>query len=354
MAIDIDGLLAEIDPESPCGEDLAYDAAYLELERVAQGTPEQQVGETIVQAEEPNWRDVHEKATELMGRTKDLRVVLYLALSLLKMEGIPGLRDGLALLRGMLERYWEHMYPQLDAEDDYDPLERVNIIASLSPPPESYGDPMMFLPRVREAPLCDSRQMGRYSLRDVLIARGELAPADAEQSAPAELSVIEAAFTDTDAEELQATAVAAAEADEHVGVIDSLLTQYVGVGRAPNLGELQTILKQIAGTVNEFLARRGLATAEVTGAGAEAAAAAGPSAGPALAGEVRSPEDVIRALDKICEYYQRYEPSSPVPLLVKRAKRLVRKSFVEIIQDLNPDGMQQIQMISGPLEESAG
>jgi len=72
-----------------------------------------------------------------------------------------------------------------------------------------------------------------------------------------------------------------------------------------------------------------------------------------LEGTIQSPEDVLRAIDKICEYYERAEPSSPVPLLMKRARKLVRKSFLEIIQDLNPDGMGQIQVISGPPDEPA-
>ena len=47
------------------------------------------------------------------------------------------------------------------------------------------------------------------------------------------------------------------------------------------------------------------------------------------------------------QYYERKEPSSPVPLVLKRAKRLVGKSFVYIIRDLSPDAMSQVRMVSG-------
>ena len=47
-------------------------------------------------------------------------------------------------------------------------------------------------------------------------------------------------------------------------------------------------------------------------------------------------------------YYERHEPSSPVPLLLKRAKRLVAKDFMEILRDLAPDGVDQAERISGP------
>jgi type VI secretion system protein ImpA len=352
MAIDIESLLAEIDPESPCGEDLAYDPEYLELERAAQGTPEQQVGDTIVEAEEPNWREIRDKSIELLGRTKDLRLVMHLSLALLQMEGVQGLRDGVALLRAAIDQYWEGLYPQLDPEDDYDPLERMNILSSLSPPADVFADPMKFRERLRLAPLCRSKQLGSYCLRDLLIARGDMAPADTETSAPVEMSVIEGAFQDSDIEELQEIATAAQEAVEHMDIIDSLITQRVGVGNAPNFSELLGILKEIAACVNDFLARRGAAV----GPGAEEAAAGeglapGAPAGAAISGEIMSPQDVIRVLDKICHYYERSEPSSPVPLLLQRAKKLVRKSFLEIIQDLTPESLRQIEIISGPQEQ---
>jgi len=71
-----------------------------------------------------------------------------------------------------------------------------------------------------------------------------------------------------------------------------------------------------------------------------------------LTGEIRSREDVILALDKICQYYDRYEPSSPLPLLLKRAKRLANKTFLEIVKDLTPDALAQIQALGGVEPES--
>ena len=66
-----------------------------------------------------------------------------------------------------------------------------------------------------------------------------------------------------------------------------------------------------------------------------------------LFGRITSNQDVLKALDMIIAYYTQSEPSSPVPLLIKRAKRLVGKSFVDIIRDLSPDAMSQVKMVSG-------
>ena len=229
MAIDVERLLAEISPEAPCGEDLSYDPALMELERVAQGTPEQQVGDTIVPAEEPNWRDVRNKALELSARTRSLTVLKYLVVSALETEGLSGLADSLAVLRGSLERYWDTLWPQLDPDDAYDPLERMNIISFLSPPPGVYGDPIQFLQRLAKAPLCKSKQLGSYSYRDIQIARGEITPsADGES---ANVSSIEAAFRDTATEDLDATAAAAQQAADHLAAIDAAITERVGADR---------------------------------------------------------------------------------------------------------------------------
>ncbi|MBM4037667.1 MAG: type VI secretion system protein TssA [Planctomycetes bacterium] len=343
--LDVEKLLSPLSPDAPCGEDLAYDTAYMELDRLAQGTPERQVGESIIPAEEPNWRQVAEAANELLTRTKSLRVIVHAALAALKLEGLPALRDGLAVLRGVVERYWDTVYPQLDPEDP-DPIERVNIIASLL-------DPQTFIRAVRETPLCHSVQLGQFSLRHIMLAHGEPGVLP-EKGAPAvDGGQIEAAFKDTPSDELQATAQAAAEAVGHVQGLDDFLTQTIGAGQARDLTPFRAILERVGKELQNALAQRGLAApvagAEAAGAPAAEAGAPGVAAQAVqpLTGEIRSPQDVLAAFDKICRYYEAHEPSSPVPLLVRGAQRLVSKNFTEIIQVLTPEAIRQIESICG-------
>ena len=77
--VDVSQLLAEVSPESPCGEDLEYDPAFGEMERASQGRPEQQMGDSVKSAEDPDWKTVREKATDVLSRSKDLRAAVYLA-----------------------------------------------------------------------------------------------------------------------------------------------------------------------------------------------------------------------------------------------------------------------------------
>lgn len=341
--LDVDKLTGVLAPEAPAGEDLAYDAAYLELFRKAEGTPEQQVGDTVKAAEEPPWGEVHRECLTLVNRTRDLRLLAQLAVSSLKTQGLPGFRDALGVLRRTLEQFWDTLYPRLDPEDNNDPLERVNILGALAAAPETLGDPLKVIQRLREVPLTNSRAMGRFSLRSLALAAGEAQPRGDE--AKPETGVIEAAFDDTSLEDLQASEAAATGSLEEVKAIDAFLEKAIGAGRGPDFAPLEKCLSEVHAALARALARRGVGTAP---AGATPNGHGGAAGGaPAAPGEIRSHDDVLLALDRICQYYERAEPSSPVPLLLKRAKRLVSRSFVDILTDLSPDSMAQFKLIAG-------
>jgi type VI secretion system protein ImpA len=101
---DVEVFLQPVAGANPCGSDIEYDPAFLELERMVRGKPEQQIGKTVVSAEEPDWEAVAKAAAALLLRTKDLRIAFHLTRALLHAEGFAGMRDGLAVLRGLVER----------------------------------------------------------------------------------------------------------------------------------------------------------------------------------------------------------------------------------------------------------
>ena len=64
-------------------------------------------------------------------------------------------------------------------------------------------------------------------------------------------------------------------------------------------------------------------------------------------GSIRSRGDVVRVIDAICAYYRDREPSSPVPVLLTRAKRLVNLSYLEIVRDLTPAAVSEAAIFAG-------
>jgi len=349
----LEPLLTSISKKAPCGDDLSYDNRYLELERLAQGTPEQQVGKTFIPAAEPDWKQVRDCCLDLFEKTKDLRIALYFTLALLKIEGVGGFRDGLALIREWLARYWDTLHPVLDPSDPNPALERVNVVSSLSPAGESYQDPMRFKQRLLETPLTQSGRLGRFGLRDILIAEGKIKTLQAgEGKPPAERSVIEAAFSDTSLEGLEASRQALAEAAEHLEAIHSLFADQIGAGQAPNLDGTTAVLNQMLQQVEKALKRRGAGTTAPAEGVKKTANPDPPPAGgnpnsSSVPGQIKSQQDVVRSLELICQYYERTEPSSPIPMLLRRAQRLVGKTFVDIVRDLTPEAVQQIITLSG-------
>jgi type VI secretion system protein ImpA len=337
-ALDIDKLLQEVSADAPCGEDLEYDPEFQQMELAAQYKPEQRVGDSVIEGQEPDWREVMKIGTALFARTKDLRVAAYLARAQLNVNGISGFSGGLGVVKGLLENFWDCAHPQLDPEDNNDPTFRVNTVAALC-------DPETVMRELKAAPLVSAQGIGRFNIRDIDIANGLVSPVSEEQQ-PQDTAVIDAAFMQCDLEQLQSIANDVKQAIESVTIIESIFTEKVTAAQAPNLSELTKALKHMDSVLGGYLEQRGVSAAEEQTTEAGEAGMENQTAAP-VRGDIRSREDVIRMLDKICEYYKNHEPSSPLPLLLQRAKRLVRKDFMEILKDIAPDAVKQAEVIGG-------
>jgi type VI secretion system protein ImpA len=333
-------LLAPVTADDPCGPNLDSDPSYQELDRVAQGKPERQIGNTVVPAEEPDWKAMERLASGLLGRSKDLRVGIHLTNAMLRTQGWAGFAGGLAVLRGLTEQYWPSVHPQLDHESDNDPMERRNAFLNLT---ES-----SVLTAVRTTPLISSRVFGKITLRDVEVAAGESAGGGSTNGQPAQAaSSIDAAAEEVDLPTLTATADAVRAAAEALAAIESSFAS-LSNGAGPNLSPLAALLKKARTFLDGKLSQR-----QPAAGGNGTSAINGGDASPAplkVSGEINSREDVIRSLERISAYYARHEPSSPVPVLIERCKRLVSMSFIEIIRDLVPDGVNQVEVFRGRSE----
>jgi type VI secretion system protein ImpA len=149
---------------------------------------------------------------------------------------------------------------------------------------------------------------------------------------------------------LQGVIAAAQAAMQSVADLQKLIDQNAP-GRGPELGPLQIDLRDINAMVGEVIARRsGLDQPPAQHDGgdgdpAEPGGRAQTNAGPGRG--VAGRADVIRMMDAICAYYREHEPSSPVPMLITRAKRLVNLSFLEALRDLSPSTVSDLEKIAG-------
>jgi type VI secretion system protein ImpA len=349
--IEIETLLAPVSPEAPAGADLEFDPGYFALEKLAQGTPESVMGEEVKPAEEPEFPEVKNAALELFGKTRDLRVAMILAAALLKTDGLAGFRDGVLLVKGFVENLWDQFYPKLDPADNNDPTIRVNLLKGFDGD-GSAADLYKFKQRLREAILTNSQQnVGSFCYRDIQIAKGEVPPPAAKEGEQppqvADMALISAAFEDTPTESLADVQNALTDILAGLDAIDAGVTAKTGPGIGPDMTGIKEAVGELKGAIDEQLARRGIGETPADAGEAPAAGGSGGGGGGSLGGEITSRNDVLRALDLICEYYERYEPASPVPIFMKRAKRLVTMDFMDLIKDLAPEAMPKIEVYSG-------
>jgi type VI secretion system protein ImpA len=334
--MDLDILLTPFSPNSPAGPDLEYDPDFMAFEQASLGKPERQTGQVIVPAEEPDWPDIQRRAESLLSRSKDLRVAIVLVRAAIHCEGMAGLASGLKLLQALLVDYWETIHPALDPEDGDDAGMRLNVLAALA-------NPNAVLRDVRGIAFASTGSHARLSVRDVLIAMSKLR-VDSSGGVPSQAEIEEILRLPENAVSIQALWEALAAVDG----IHLFLGEKVGYDRVPDMQPLKDMLKTVAqlGPAASHVSQPGEIPMNTEGA-AQMPADGDKELMMTVPGEIRSREDAVRMLEKICEFIERTEPANPAPLFIRRGQRLMTKNFVEILQELAPESLNQLKQITG-------
>jgi type VI secretion system protein ImpA len=331
--------LPDLDEAAPSGENVELDPDFAALEQAAQGKPETQQGDPAVP---PDWKEAESLATGLLRRTRDLRVLVYLATARLHRAGVVAFADTLTQIRDQIEARWDEVHPKLDPEDDLDPTWRKNALRSLA-------DQARVLPALRNVIVASTRE-GQVSWRDIAVFVGQL-PADPARPKLTE-AAIRGSFAKTDPQRLTQVRDAVDRAGREAASIVSAFEAHAGAGSGPNLDALRKLLQDMASGLRQFEPPRteqpvadDAAVAvedmpEPTGAAASGGNARAINA-------VTRREDALYLLDLAAAYFRANEPSSPLPLLIDRARRLATMDFLDILRDLAPNGLEQAQMMAG-------
>lgn len=330
--------LASHGDDAPSGSNLEYDQVFTDLLLAAQPAEERQVGDQIIPQQEPDPAAIIRRASAVLERSHDLRAAVLLGYGELRANGFPGFATATGYIRRCLQEFWATCHPQLDADDDDDPTMRTNAVLGLC-------DPDTVLRAVRLAPLTRSSSFGRVSLRDLAIAEGEIEPPAGMDGVP-DRAALAAAFRDTPADELAAILVGARAALADVEAINAIFDDKLP-GRGPDLGPLLKLLRRVVARLASEAGEPETPAGDAEAAAMPAPAAPDPGAARAASGEITSLREVEQALDRIAAYYARFEPSSPVPILLARAKKLVGADFITIVNELAPGGVDNVKLIGG-------
>ncbi len=313
-----------VSPEHPCGEDLE------DTQLLASFDGFRLFGQAFPLPPETDWREIKSKSLEAIRRSKDLRLLGHFAAAALRLDGWPGFLGSVHVAAGWIKTYWTDVYPHVDE----DGILRKNALNSLS-------DRMSVLDGVRRLPIVENRQLGKISLRDVDLSTGQLAPTETDTS-PASEAQVAAVFAATNIEELQVLKTRTETGIADLTAIDTAMRDFGGAEASPDFDPLLKMLVRIDGLLGEQLAAKGASQP-----GASAEGGAGGTGQTMSVGVVKSRQDALRALDAIALFFRQTEPSSPIPMFLERAKRLIGKDFLEILADVAPDGVGTARSAGG-------
>jgi type VI secretion system protein ImpA len=375
--IDLALWLNPLDGANPSGEDLRNDPAFHDLERLteAQLKVVHDGGNKTSQTTVPvDWPAVLEKAEELRLRGRDLRLLVLVTRALANEEGLAGLAQGLTLIARTFEQYWDTMHPSLRTGAPREAaLRRINALLDLQNGQEG------LLANLRQTVFFSPRAIGPISGRDleqtalderVMLQEAASGLGTAEKAAltSAHNQLLNrvrtgcAAQIDQAADAMTSLLADARAAIAALDAVDAALNARIE-GNGATVPELKKFLQRLlttlernpsAGAATNGAAKPAPQAAEPAmparnGHGAEtmASVASSVEASAGLPDRINSRDEVVKCLDLVVAFYDRTEPSSPIPHLARRVRRMVHMDFVELMEDLAPSGLKEFRLLAG-------
>jgi type VI secretion system protein ImpA len=340
---ELEAILAPISGDQPTGVDLREDYAptsiYFRLRdaraeaRDAERQAESQGGDEGVVA---LWRPVVTLAIGALKETsKDLEVATWLTEAMVRISGLPGLTAGAAVIGGLVERYWDTVFPMPD-EDGMET--RVAAVAGLSG--QGYDGTLMqplrkatLFRRPDGSPFALWQYEGTLELsgisdperRTQRIESGVVPFEDVEKEARMAGPAHWSAYRDTVTEALAAWTEMGAQLDEKAGDV------------SPSGNRVRDLLRLMLETTNRFAPPVEEGGGEEIAPTGEPGAAATPGAAAAAPGVIAGREQALRQLGEIASWFKRTEPNSPIAYTLDEAVRRGRMSWPELVEELIPD-----------------
>jgi type VI secretion system protein ImpA len=263
--------------------------------------------------------------------------------AVLATQGIPAVPAGLKLICGLIETHWEGLHPRPDPAD-MDCYARANALAAL---PSMDG----FLGEALNARLAAVKGVGDLRLRDVEVAFSNLTARKGETAYTREQIDQMLAAAESDGAAVRSTLVAC-QAD--LKRLSGLMEARLGSGSGSDLKPLSDVIGRALSLTHEpaSSAAEEEASGEAGASGTDGAAPSKPKGG--LSGTVSTRAEAIRAIDMICEYLDRSEPTNPAPLFLRRARGLLERNFLELLKELAPAALQDVARSVGVDPASVG
>lgn len=350
--IDVGALLAPIEGDSPCGEDLRSDLSpscpYF-IMKSARNDARRAERDAFQDPEGTNeggadWRPILDMAPKaLRERSKDLEIATWYVEALVRRHGIPGLRDGMRLVQGLVEQYWEGAYPRPEPDDDDDIDVRVAAFAGLN----GLDAEGTLISPIAQIPITEGSSVGPFGSWQYTQALEleKLEDPDKIQrrlnSGAVSREMFETAVRETSPDFLRGLVEDISAAQEAYAAVTALLDGHCGSSSPPTSqlrGALEGLLRTLKYVAPEALPSENEPAADEPTEGSDGASSGGAPAQPAApAGALQTRDDALRALTKVAEYFRSSEPHSPISYALEQAVRWGRMPLPELLQELIRD-----------------
>jgi type VI secretion system protein ImpA len=319
--LDFATLLAPVAADQPCGTPVPYEVRAQLEEARKEDNPDDYAPDDPARPEtfrKANWPAIVRLAGDTLARSsKDLLVAARLTEALTRLHGFAGLRDGLRLLRELIEQHWDQLYPSIEDGD-------LEVRAA----PFNWLDDNVrgihFPDAVRMLPLVAGKSGAASWLdwRRSQDGRGAITREQFDRIAAEAL-----------ADDCARTAAEIDECSREIELLRRQLDTRLG-GHAPGLIQLRQAIADCQTLLSQILGQKRPAGGPETDNRAEMPAS---SAQPGTGGAIRSRAEAYRQLAQAAAVLQELEPHSPIPYLIKRAVELGSLTFPELIVKLIRD-----------------
>jgi type VI secretion system ImpA family protein len=336
MDIDVEALLRPVSEDNPTGEDMDYDPARHTIQEAFESSPSIDVNGDQSTGVDVNWNKTIQAIVDQFGQTKDVWLPTYLCRAGARAGKLDVVVTGAEALAGLFERYWDTAHPRLDELG----------IPGRKAPCDALTIRSEFLGPLERTPLITHPRLGSYSGVDLERFR---TGGDSEDG----YGYFKAALEELGSEALATARASLAAIEGALRRADTIFTESAAASgeSSTNFQPTYAVLSHINRSIDAFQRGEASPEAEVapeTDRGGGGAPAAG---GGRLSGSIDSRDDVIRAIDAICDYYKRREPSSPVPMALLRAREWVKLDFLKVLEDIAPDSLNEVRRVLVRREE---
>jgi type VI secretion system protein ImpA len=346
-SFDLDRLLAAIPGAAPQGTDMREDYStrspysrmrdtrseardaekQLELFDSASNTPPPEPA--------PLWRALREIGVQLLTeQTKDLEIASWVTEALVRSHGLAGLAVGSRLIAGLIERYWNNIYP---LPDEYGMETRVAPIMALN---GRSGSGTLMAPLIRTVLFnrADGTPVAlhQYQASARLMSLDALARQQRLQAGTIPFEEIEKDARTVGRANLVKLRDKAAEAAAAWEAMAALVDEKAG-SDAPMTSHVRDLLHEMRVIAALYVPQAAEASLEEDSKTSATSIEATAEGGGVVVAQGMTRESALRSLETLAAFFRRTEPQSPLSYTLDEAVRRARMPWLELLDEVIAD-----------------